>query len=138
MCRFFLVLILFSLLSACEQKIPKETESALHVESNKEALSLSTDITKGNEAVIQISDPQKGKIVYYANCTSCHNYNPKKAGSIGPDIYGSSIELLKNKVLHGKYPENYQAKRSSGIMPIYPHLNDQISNLHAFLNLPLR
>jgi cytochrome c2 len=123
MCRLFLALSLFLLLAACEQKIPKDTESAVEVGSN-------------NETLIPSSDPAKGKVVYYANCTSCHNYNPKKPGSIGPEVYGSSIELLTKKILYGKYPENYQAKRTSGIMPLLPHLNQQISNIHAFLNLP--
>ena len=136
MCRLFLVLILFSLLAACEQKTPKETESVLQVESNNENPTPSSDLAKGNEDLTPSIDPEKGKAVYYANCTSCHNYNPKKAGSVGPDIYGSSIELLKNKVLYGKYPKNYQPKRIIGVMPLYPHLNKQISNLHAFLNLP--
>ena len=136
MCRFFLVLILFSLLAACEQKMHKEAESGLQVESNNEALTSSSDPAKVYEALTLSNDPAKGKVVYYANCTSCHNSNPKKAGSIGPDIYGSSIELLKNKVIYGKYPKNYQAKRTRGVMPLYPHLNKQISNLHAFLNLP--
>jgi mono/diheme cytochrome c family protein len=134
MFRLFLVLILFSLLAACEQKTPKETESALQVESKKETPTPSSDLVKGYEALTPSIDPAKGKAVYYANCTSCHNYNPKKVGSIGPDIYGSSIELLKNKVLYGKYPKNYQPKRIIGVMPLYPHLNNQISNLHAFLN----
>jgi len=104
--RFFLVLILFLLVAACEQKIPKdtETESALEVDIRNKTLTSS-------------SDPAKGKTVYYANCTSCHNYNPKKPGSVGPDVYGSSKELLTNKILYGKYPQ-------------------QISNIHAFLNLP--
>ena len=134
MCRFFLVLSLFSLLAACEQKNPKETESALQVESNNETPTPSNDPAKGNEALTTSIDSAKGKAVYYANCTSCHNYNSKKSGSIGPDVYGSSMELLKNKVLYGKYPKNYQPKRIIGVMPLYPHLNNQISNLHAFLN----
>ena len=136
MCRLFKVLILFSLPAACEQKTPNETESLVQVKSNNETPTTSSDLAKGNEAMIPIIDPAKGKAVYYANCTSCHNYNPKKAGSIGPDIYGSSIKLLKNKVLYGKYPNNYKPKRVIGVMPLYPHLNKQISNLHAFLNLP--
>ena len=136
MYRLILVLILFSLLASCEQKTPKETESALQVESNNETPTPSIDLAKVNEALTPSIDPAKGKAVYYANCTSCHNYNPKKAGSVGPDIYGSSIELLKNKVLYGKYPKNYQPKRIIGVMPLYPHLNKQISNLHAFLNSP--
>ena len=138
MCRLFIVLILFSLLAACEQKTPKETESVVQVKSNNESPTTSVDFTTSNEAMIPIIDPAKGKAVYYANCTSCHNYNPKKVGSIGPDIYGSSIELLKNKVLYGKYPNNYKPKRVIGVMPLYPHLNKQISNLHAFLNYPLK
>ena len=136
--RLFIVLILYSLLAACEQKTPKETESVVQVKSNNESPTTSVDFTTSNEAMIPIIDPAKGKSVYYANCTSCHNYNPKKVGSIGPDIYGSSIELLKNKVLYGKYPKNYQPKRAIGVMPLYPHLNKQISNLHAFLNYPLK
>ena len=136
MCRLFLVLILFSLLAACEQNAPKEPESVVQVKSNNETPTPSSDLAKGNEALNLSIDPSKGKAVYYANCTSCHNYNPKKAGSVGPDIYGSSIELLKNKVLYGKYPKNYQPKRIIGVMPLYPHLNKQISNLHAFLNSP--
>ena len=42
-------------------------------------------------------DPVKGKVVYNANCVSCHNLDPKKQGSIGPQIYGSSKELLSKK-----------------------------------------
>ena len=136
--RLFIVLILYSLLAACEQKTPKEPESVVQVKSNNENPTTSSDLAKVNEAMIPIIDPAKGKAVYYANCTSCHNYNPKKVGSIGPDIYGSSIELLKNKVLYGKYPNNYKPKRVIGVMPLYPHLNKQISNLHAFLNYPLK
>ena len=136
MCRLFLVLILFSLLASCEQKTPKETESVLQVESNNEIPTPSSDLAKVNETLTLSRDPAKGKAVYNANCTSCHNYNPKKAGSLGPEVYGSSIELLKKKILYGKYPMNYQPKRTAGYMPLLPHLNKQISNLHAFLNLP--
>ena len=125
MLRFCYLLLLFSLITSCDLKIFKEAETEVEL-----------DTPKKNETLTSSSDPGKGKSVYYANCTSCHNYNPKKTGSIGPDVYGSSIELLKNKVLYGKYPKNYQAKRTSGIMPLYPHLNKQISNLHAYLNSP--
>ena len=83
-----------------------------------------------------IVDPEKGKIVYYANCISCHNYNPKKPGSIGPQIYRSSKELLSKKINFGIYPKNYKPKRSTKIMPLLPHLDKEIANLHAFLNAP--
>ena len=125
MLRIFYIPILFLMLTSCDLKIFKEAETEVEL-----------DASKKNETLTLSIDPAKGKVVYYANCTSCHNYNPKKPGSIGPEIYGSSIELLTNKILYGKYPENYQAKRTSGIMPLLPHLNQQISNIHAFLNLP--
>ena len=127
MLRFCYLLLLFSLITSCDLKIFKEAETEVEL-----------DTPKKNETLTSSSDPAKGKTVYYANCTSCHNYNPKKPGSVGPDVYGSSKELLTNKILYGKYPENYQAKRTSGIMPLLPHLNQQISNIHAFLNLPLK
>ena len=123
--RIFYIPILFLMLTSCDLKIFKEAETEVEL-----------DASKKNETLTLSIDPAKGKVVYYANCTSCHNYNPKKPGSIGPEIYGSSIELLTNKILYGKYPESYQAKRTSGIMPLLPHLNQQISNIHAFLNLP--
>ena len=136
MFRLLLVLILFLLMASCEQKTPKETESALQVEINDETPTPSSDPGKGKEALTLSSNPVKGKAVYNANCTSCHNYNPKKSGSLGPGVYGSSIELLTNKILYGKYPNNYKAKRTVGYMPLLPHLKKQIPNLHAFLNLP--
>ena len=123
--RFCFVIILFSLLAGCEQKIFKDTETDSAIE-----------VEKKNETLTIVSDPEKGKVVYYANCISCHNYNPKKPGSIGPQIYKSSKELLSNKINFGKYPKNYKPIMSTNIMPLLPHLDKEISNLHAFLNAP--
>ena len=122
MCRLFCALLLIMLISSCEKKsiTQKETES----ESDQKKLSniaLTTNI-------------KKGRIVYFANCVSCHNNNPKKPGSIGPEVYGASIDVLTQKIVFGKYPENYRPKRTSKIMPLMPHLNKEISNLHAFIN----
>ena len=76
----------------------------------------------------------RGKAVYISNCTACHNINPKQAGSLGPDVYGSSKELLTARILHAKYPDGYKPKRSSGAMPALPHLANDIDALAAFLN----
>ncbi|MBL4825638.1 MAG: cytochrome c [SAR324 cluster bacterium] len=125
MLRFCYLLLLFSLLTSCDLKIFKDAESEIELEVQQKDKPLSSSI-----------DPEKGKVVYFANCTSCHNYDPKKPGSIGPQIYGSSKELLTLKMNFGKYPENYQPKRSSKLMPLLPHLSQKITNLHAFLNAP--
>ena len=125
MLRFCSILILFLLLTSCDLKIFKETDTDVEVISEKK-----------NETLTIGVDPGKGMVVYYANCISCHNYNPKKPGSIGPQIYGSSKELLSNKINFGIYPKNYKPKRSTKMMPLQPHSEKEIANLHAFLNAP--
>ena len=122
--RFRSILFLFFLLTSCDLNILKETDTDVEL------------IAEKNETLNLGSDPEKGKVVYYANCISCHNYNPKKPGSIGPQIYGSSKELLSNKINFGIYPKNYKPKRSTKMMPLQPHSDKEIANLHAFLNAP--
>jgi len=92
-----------------------------------------TGVTAGAE------DPKsalikRGKTVYAGNCIACHNPDPKLAGSVGPDVYGSSLELLRARLLKGGYPEGYQPKRPGAGMPLFPHLEPEIEALHAFLN----
>ena len=123
--RYCFVLILFFLIVSCDKKVPKQEVSELQ---------LGNDIN--DETATLIGDPARGKAIYYLNCISCHNLDPKKQGSIGPQIYGSSKELLSKKILFGKYPKNYKPKRSGGAMPIMPNLDKEIANLHAFLNAP--
>ena len=123
--RFCSIIILFLLLTSCDLNIFKETDTDMEVvsETNNETLTLG-------------SDHKKGQALYSANCISCHNYNPKKPGSIGPQIYRSSKELLSNKINFGIYPKNYKPKRSTKMMPLQPHSDKEIANLHAFLNAP--
>tara|TARA_B100000945_G_scaffold312669_1_gene307539 strand:+ start:329 stop:664 length:336 start_codon:yes stop_codon:yes gene_type:complete len=104
----------------CDKNIKHESSEAGQKISNKN-IALKTDI-------------EKGRIIYYANCVSYHNNNPKKLGSIGPKVYGATIDVLTQKIVSGKYPKNYIPKRKSKIMPIMPHLNKKILTLHAFIN----
>ena len=109
------------LVSNCENKNIEQEEA----ETDQKIL---------NNTVVLTTDIEKGRTVYFANCVSCHNINPKKLGSIGPEVYGVSIDVLTQKIVFGKYPKNYIPKRISKIMPSMPHLNKEISNLHAFIN----
>ena len=117
--RLFFALLLIMLVSNCEKKRSEKVES---------------DQKQLNNTVALTTDIEKGRMVYFANCVSCHNNNPRKPGSIGPEVYGVSIDVLTQKIVSGKYPENYIPKRTSKIMPSMPHLNKEISNLHAFIN----
>ena len=121
--RLFFALLLIMLFSSCEKKSIKQ-----------EVAKSEPDQKKLNNTIALTTDIEKGRMVYFANCVSCHNNNPKKPGSIGPEVYGVSIDVLTQKIVSGKYPENYRPKRTSKIMPSMPHLNKDISKLHAFIN----
>ncbi len=121
MSRLFFAILLLALVSNCEKKILKQEEA--EVDKNNQ-----------NNSVASTTNIEKGRMIYFANCVSCHNNNPKKPGSIGPAVYGVTIDVLTQKTVSGKYPENYKPKRTSKIMPLMPHLNKEISNLYAFIN----
>ena len=112
-----LVVVLIVILSSCDRCSQKSSTSG-------EASNVSPEVQR----------LARGKLVYSANCTSCHNSNPKLPGSVGPDDYGSSKELLTARIIHGKYPEGYKPKRESHLMPPLPHLANEIDALTAFLN----
>ncbi len=80
--------------------------------------------------------PSRGRRVYLANCIACHNSDPRKPGPIGPEIAGSSLELLTARVLEAKYPVGYQPKRATHVMPATPHLKEDLPALAAFLAAP--
>jgi len=82
--RFCSILILFLLLTSCDLNIFKETDTDVEVVSEKK-----------NETLTLGSDPEKGKVVYYANCISCHNYNPKKTWKYRP----TNIQVFKRTSL---------------------------------------
>jgi mono/diheme cytochrome c family protein len=77
---------------------------------------------------------QRGKDVYIANCIACHNADPSKAGTIGPAVKGSSLELIKARVLSASYPEGYKPQRDTKLMLALPHLDSEISAIYTFLN----
>lgn len=75
----------------------------------------------------------KGRSVYIANCAGCHNRDPAKDGPLGPALKGSSRELLEYRVLRRAYPPGYLPKRSTNVMPSFPSLHTEVSNLAAYL-----
>lgn len=91
-----------------------------------------TEISSADKKKQELID--KGRVVYFGSCVACHNQNPKFDGSIGPAIQGSSLELVRLRVLFNKYPEGYTPKRTTTDMPPFEDLKDDIESLHAFLN----
>ena len=78
-------------------------------------------------------EAQRGRTVYNSQCTACHNFDPSQPGPVGPEIKGSSRELLEAKVLRGTYPPGYKAKRPTAVMPPQPQAAGDIDALAAFL-----
>ena len=68
-----------------------------------------------------------------ANCIVCHNPDPTKPGAAGPEIAGSSRELIEARVLHAAYPPGYTPKRTTRAMVALPYLAAQIDDLAAYL-----
>jgi mono/diheme cytochrome c family protein len=83
---------------------------------------------------ISLQSAAQGKEIYSSRCMACHGESPASEGNIGPMIYGISKELLRKKVIEGKYPKDYAPKRKTKNMNIFPELKDQIKYLHDFLN----
>ena len=80
-----------------------------------------------------VSDRDRGRAVYVANCVACHNSDPAKDGPIGPAIKGSPRELIEARVLRAGYPPNYKPKRQTKVMPQFPFLATEIPYLTAYL-----
>jgi mono/diheme cytochrome c family protein len=78
----------------------------------------------------------KGRVLYAANCTACHNPDPSKDGSLGPALKGSPLELVQARVLRGEYPPGYSPKRQTRIMQKLPLTEEDVAAIHAFLNAP--
>jgi mono/diheme cytochrome c family protein len=78
---------------------------------------------------------QKGRTLYSLRCASCHHpSNPALDGALGPDVAGSSRELLEARLLRGEYPPGYTPKRLTRVMQKLPTTPQEMDALYAFLN----
>jgi len=78
-------------------------------------------------------EAERGRQVYLSQCTACHAFDPSQPGPVGPEIKGSSRELLETKVVRGSYPPGYKAKRPTAVMPAQPQLARDVDALAAYL-----
>ena len=76
---------------------------------------------------------ERGRQVYLAQCTACHNTDPGQPGAVGPPVKGSPRELLEAKVLNGSYPAGYTPKRPTKVMVPLPAVAPEIAALADFL-----
>jgi mono/diheme cytochrome c family protein len=76
---------------------------------------------------------KRGRVVYSSACIACHAPDPTQVGGLGPPIAGSSLELLRAKVLYNEYPPGYTPKRETRNMVPLPHLESDLPALAAYL-----
>jgi mono/diheme cytochrome c family protein len=76
---------------------------------------------------------ERGRQIYLAQCTACHNSDPSQPGPVGPPVKGASRELLEAKVVRGAYPPGYTPKRPTTLMPPQPQLAPEIPAFAEFL-----
>ena len=78
-------------------------------------------------------EAERGRTVYNSQCTACHSFDPSQPGAVGPEVKGSSRDLLEAKVVRGTYPPGYKPKRSTSVMPPQAQVAPDIPALSAYL-----
>jgi mono/diheme cytochrome c family protein len=82
--------------------------------------------------IVLASMYMSGQEIYNKHCIQCHGN--AGVGLIGPRIKDSSLEVLKSKVLTGKYPPGYTPKRKTRAMPVFKNLRDQdVEKVYKYL-----
>lgn len=76
---------------------------------------------------------ERGRQVYFSQCTACHATDPSHSGPLGPPVKGSSPALLEAKVVRGEYPSGYRPKRTTRLMPPQPQVAGDIPALAEYL-----
>lgn len=80
-------------------------------------------------------EAERGRQIFTSQCTACHAFDPAQPGAVGPEVKGSSRELLQAKILKGTYPPGYKPKRPTAVMPPQAQLTPaDIEALAAYLN----
>ena len=75
----------------------------------------------------------RGEKVYKEKCIICHNVNPGRPGSFGPDIAGAKLEVIRSMIMTGQPPKGVEPKWTDMEMAPLPHLKDEIPYIYEYL-----
>lgn len=89
------------------------------------------------EPVAAVVDIEKGHKLFQIHCISCHNKDPNMKGAIGPELIDAPLDLMKIKVVTGRYPEvlpkGFVPKRKTKQMKKFPKLEADVPSIHAWI-----
>jgi len=76
---------------------------------------------------------EEGRRIYIGTCVRCHSLDPRKQGSIGPDLFSTPRDVFRTKVPKGVYPLGYRAKRNTKIMPKFSDLERKVDWIYQYI-----
>lgn len=82
---------------------------------------------------LQSKAENEGKRLYITKCAGCHNLNPNKNGSVGPDLVTTPLDAFRVKVLQGKYPSGYAPKRRTKAMQKFQGLTNSVDLIYNYI-----
>jgi mono/diheme cytochrome c family protein len=98
------------------------------------AVTIATGCLFGCSKSAPLTAAERGRQDYLTYCIQCHNPDPTKPGNQGPELAGSSRELIEDRLLHLTYPPGYKPKRTTHTMLAMPQLAPRIDDLAAYLS----
>ncbi len=79
----------------------------------------------------------RGRRLYFSNCIQCHNRDPNRMGSMGPEMIDAPLSVMTSKFMTGKYPEvlpaGFVPKRRTTAMKKIIKLEKDIPAIHAYV-----
>ncbi len=137
--QFLLSFICLALISvACRKEGPVKEFVVKEVEKPVLGKPEWTPNTKPKEDPLEkLTGIERGQYIYQNVCTQCHNKDPNKDGSVGPVMVDAPVEVMRSKVMTGKYPDQlppgFVPKRKTRAMRPLPHLENEVSVIHAWV-----
>ena len=117
-----------------EKTVPKPKVEA-PVAQVEEAPKAEVVVAKVEEA--PAIDIEKGHKIFLTQCIACHNKDPNIKGAIGPELTDAPLDLMKIKVVTGRYPEvlpeGFVPKRKTKLMKKFPQLEADVPSIHAWI-----
>ena len=96
-------------------------------------VSFFTACNKGKTSKLQSEAYLRGEAIYNTVCISCHNRDPRKVGSLAPNIAGSELEVIRSMIMTGKPPKGIKPKWPDMEMAPLPNLKDEIPFIYEYL-----